>query len=108
MRTLLLSALLTITLFGTQTALPAYKKYYISGIEFDTQVYCADFVEVIKAQKKKIDALEQEVARLREMHQKQLQEKLEKEHKEALKKSSKPIENTIRSKSKIIISDKPI
>jgi NCAIR mutase (PurE)-related protein len=88
--------------------LPAYKKYYISGIEFDTQVYCADFVEVIKAQKKKIDALQKEVARLRGIQQKQLQQKLEKEHQEALKKSQKATEKTIRTQSKIIISDKPI
>jgi TolA-binding protein len=108
MKSLLLSIFITVTLFGSEAALPAYKKYYISGIEFDTQVYCADFVEVIKAQKKKIDALQKEVARLRGIQQKQLQQKLEKEHQEALKKSQKATEKTIRTQSKIIISDKPI
>ena len=45
---LLFSALAT-----AQIAMPHHKKYYISGIEFDTRTYCADFTAVIEARQKR-------------------------------------------------------
>jgi hypothetical protein len=88
--------------------MPEYKKYYISGVEFDTQTYCADFIDVIKAQQQKISSLEAEVAQLRKEAQERLREKLEKEHKEALK-ASKPAQMpSVKKANKIIISDTPL
>ena len=86
---------------------PKQQKYYISGVEFDTSIYCADFNDVIKQQAQKIKALEKEVAQLRQLQQQQLQESLEKKHQKAVQKEEKDQPRT-DTKSMIIISDKPI
>ena len=101
----ILSLLTLITLTMANTAMPEFKKYYISGIEFDTKTYCADFVSVIDAQNKKIKSLETEIAQLRQQLQHHLSEKLKAEHNTQLNKSTAPAAKT---KSKIIISDKPL
>jgi NCAIR mutase (PurE)-related protein len=90
-----------------QITMPKYKKYYISGIEFDTRTYCADFTAVIESQAKKIKALEAEVAQLQRQQQKALSIQRKKEHEAALKTDTHNI-NIVKTKSKIIISDKPI
>jgi len=86
--------------------MPKYKKYYISGIEFDTKTYCADFVTVIEAQNRKIQSLQAEVTQLRQQLQRNLSQKLKAEHKAEQQKSN--TSSSTRTKSKIIISDKPI
>ena len=102
----LLTFLTLWTLSIADTAIPEYKKYYISGIEFDTKTYCADFVTVIEAQNRKIQSLQAEVAQLRQQLQHNLSQKLKAEHEAELKKSNTT--SPVRTKSKIIISDKPI
>ena len=87
--------------------IPKHQKFYISGIEFDTQVYCADFTKVIEEQAQKIKSLEEEITILRKEHQERLSEKLEESHKKELEETKKP-KKAIPAKSKIIISDKPI
>ncbi len=101
-----LSIFLLTALASAQIAMPKHKKYYISGIEFDTKTYCADFIAVIETQAKKIKALEAEVAQLRSQQQKALSEQRKKEHQEALKATTDNAKST--TTSKIIISDKPI
>jgi len=90
-----------------QSQMPEHQKFYISGIEFDTKTYCADFVKVIEAQEKTIKDLETEVARLRKEMREQLQKKLEAEHQNALEKNKSSLKPAT-TKSKIIISNKPI
>jgi len=82
---------------------PEDKTYYISGIAFDTKTYCADFHEVIARQAAKIRALEAEVAQLRLWQQQHLKEKTKPET--STNRNSQP---AIKTKSKIIISDKPL
>jgi len=103
----ILCPLFAFSLLSAENTMPEHKKYYISGIEFDTQVYCADFADAIKAQAQKIKILEAEIARLRQEQQTLLSEKLEAEHQKELEKAEKLKQNT-PSKSKIIISNKPI
>ncbi len=105
MKQILAAMILLSTWSIADIARPAHKTYYISGIAFDTKTYCADFDAVIDAQAKKIKALEAEVAQLHQQLQKQLSTKLKNEHEAALKKTNTPAP---KSKSKIIISDKPI
>ncbi len=87
--------------------MPKHQKFYISGIEFDTQVYCADFTKVIEEQAQKIKSLEREIAMLRKEQQERLSEKLEETHKKELEETEKS-KKPMPTKSKIIISDKPI
>ena len=103
----ILSLLVLFTMTMADTAMPAFKKYYISGIEFDTKTYCADFAAVIEAQAQKIRSLEAEVAQLQRQLQKELSQKLKAQHKAELKQQHTPA-NNVKSKSRIIISDKPI
>jgi hydroxylamine reductase (hybrid-cluster protein) len=95
------------SLYADKIIIPEDKKYYISGVEFDTKTYCADFSKVIKEQAKKIQALEEEIRQLRQLQQQQLSEELEKKHQAKLKKAAqqKPVEDI---SNKIIISDEPI
>lgn len=102
----ILSILLFSALATAQIAMPHHKKYYISGIEFDTKTYCADFTAVIEAQAKKIKSLEAEIAQLRSQQQKALSAQRKKEHEAALAPAAAT--NTAKTKSRIIISDKPI
>jgi len=85
--------------------MPKQQKFYISGVEFDTKIYCADFSRVIELQAQKIKALEEEIRQLRQLQQQQLSEKLKKEHQTELKKEA---EEKPASPNMIIISDKPI
>jgi TolA-binding protein len=103
---LILSFIFSSILFS-ETAMPKHQKFYISGVEFDTKVYCTDFTKVIEQQEQKIKRLEEEITQLRKLQQEQLSNKLEKSHQQELKKAAqkKRIES---SSSKIIISDKPI
>jgi TolA-binding protein len=101
------SLLLCASLTAAEVTMPKHQKFYISGIEFDTRVYCADFTKVIEEQAQKIKALEAEVAQLRLQEQKRLSETLKQEHQEALKKAAQN-KRISETKSKIIISDKPI
>lgn len=94
------------TLSAADTTMPEYKRYYISGIEFDTKTYCADFATVIEAQNRKIQALQAEVTQLRQQLQQNLSQKLKAEHEAQLQKNN--TSSSGRTKSKIIISDKPI
>jgi len=109
MKYVLALALFSASLFSGDIAMPQFKKYYISGIEFNTQTYCADFANVIKAQQKKIKSLEAQVAQLHTQLQAQMKRNAEQKHISA---STAPAENTSHKrpagKSKIIISDKPI
>ncbi len=103
----ILSLLVLFTITMADTAMPAFKKYYISGVEFDTKTYCADFTAVIEAQEQKIQSLEAEVAQLQRQLQKELSQKLKSQHEAELKHQHTP-DNNIKSKSRIIISNKPI
>ena len=103
----ILSLFILITIIMADTAMPAFKQYYISGVEFDTKTYCADFATVIQAQEQKIRSLETEVAQLQRQLQKELSQKLKSQHEAELKQQRTP-NNNVKSKSRIIISDKPI
>jgi len=103
----MLSLFVLITVTMADTSMPAFKKYYISGIEFDTKTYCADFAAVIRSQEQKIRSLEAEVAQLQRQLQKELSQKLKSQHEAELKQQGTPA-NNVKSKSRIIISDKPI
>jgi Zn finger protein HypA/HybF involved in hydrogenase expression len=87
--------------------MPKQQKYFISGVEFDTRTYCADFNDVIKQQAQKIKALKQEITQLRQLQQQQLSKALEKKHQQALKEEAKEQPKEER-KSIIMITDKPI
>jgi len=109
MKHFLALALLAAGLSAADISMPKFQKYYISGIEFDTQTYCADFADVIKKQHKKIKSLEAQVAQLH----KQLQDKIKRDAgKEETSAPNTPTRSTASQKpsgtSKIIISDKPI
>jgi hypothetical protein len=102
---LLLTLTINTFILSANTSVPQDKKYYISGIEFDTKIYCADFAKVIEEQDAKIAALEAEVERLRDAERKRIQE--------AHKKAHTPQKKTVTTKkeptkSKIIISDTPL
>jgi NCAIR mutase (PurE)-related protein len=107
MKQLLILPFIFSSILFAELTMPKHQKFYISGVEFDTKVYCADFANVIEQQAQKIKKLEQEIVQLRKLQQEQLSEKLEKSHQKELKKAAqkKRIES---SSSKIIISDKPI
>ncbi len=109
MKSVLVLTLLSIGLFAGDIAMPKFQKYYISGIEFDTQTYCADFANVIKVQQKKIKSLETQVAQLHTQLQAQMKRNAAQKK---LSESTAPAKNTHATrptgKSKIIISDKPI
>jgi TolA-binding protein len=107
MKITIASLLLFTSLTAAEITMPKQQKFYISGVEFDTQVYCADFNKVIEEQAQKIKALEAEIAQLRSQAQKRLSESLKEEHHEALKKAAQN-KRISETKSKIIISDKPI
>jgi len=109
MKHLFALALLSAGLPASDIAMPKFQKYYISGIEFDTQTYCADFANVIKKQQQKIKDLEAQVAQLH----KQLQDQIKRNAgKDETSKPNSPAQSTASQKpagtSKIIISDKPI
>ena len=104
MKTSLILFILFSSLAMGEIKMPKHQKFYISGIEFDTQLYCTDFTKVIEEQTQKIKALEREIAMLRKEQQEYLSEKLKETHKKELKQTEKPIP----TKSKIIISNKPI
>jgi NCAIR mutase (PurE)-related protein len=107
MKQLLILPFIFSSILSAEITMPKHQKFYISGVEFDTKVYCADFSKVIEQQAQKIKRLEQEIIQLRKLQQEQLSDKLEKSHQEELKKAAqkKRIES---SSSKIIISNKPI
>jgi len=107
MKHLFLPLMILSTSLFAEITMPKQQKFYISGVEFDTKVYCADFSKVIEQQAQKIKSLEQEIAQLRKLQQEQLSNKLEKAHQDELKKAAqkKRMESTT---SKIIISDEPI
>ena len=107
MKTTIASLLFLTLLTAADITMPKQQKFYISGVEFDTKVYCADFSRVIKEQAQKIKVLEAEVAQLRRQEQERLSETLKKEHQEELKEAEKN-QRISETKSKIIISDKPI
>jgi len=107
MKSAILPLLLFSLLHATEITMPKQQKFYISGIEFDTKIYCAEFSKVIEEQAQKINALEAEVAQLRREEQKHLSQTLKKEHHEALKEAERNKRIT-ETKSKIIISDEPI
>ena len=94
-------------LAATEITIPKQQKFYISGVEFDTKVYCADFNRVIEEQAQKIKALEAEIAQLHKQQQERLSETLKKEHHEELKEAERT-KRISETKSRIIISDKPI
>ncbi len=109
MKHLFTLTLLSATLLAGDIAMPKFQKYYISGIEFDTQTYCADFANVIKKQQQQIKNLEAQVAQLHKQLQDQIKSNAKKDE------PSKPnpsVKNATSQKSavtsKIIISDKPI
>jgi TolA-binding protein len=108
MKSAILPLLLFSLLHATEITMPKQQKFYISGIEFDTKIYCAEFSKVIEEQAQKIKSLQKEISFLRQEQQKQLQKKLEKEHQDALKDTEKASSVSTPTKSKIIISDKPI
>ena len=102
-------ATLSISLVAADITMPKFQKYYISGIEFDTRTYCADFANVIKKQQQKIKSLEAQVAQL----QKQLQDQIKRNAQTAqASEPNSPAKSAPAQKpegtSKIIISDKPI
>jgi hypothetical protein len=103
MKFLLPLLLLSTLLSADEIQIPKQQKYFISGVEFDTRTYCADFNDVIKQQAQKIKALEQEVTQLRQLQQQQLSEALKKKHQQALKEGAKE-----ERKSIMMITDKPI
>lgn len=109
MKYVLALSLLSAALFSADIAMPKFQKYYISGIEFDTQTYCADFANVINVQQQKIKSLEAQVAQLHTQLQAQMKRNAAQKK---LSESTVSAENTPRKrpagKSKIIISDKPI
>jgi TolA-binding protein len=107
MKQILPLLLLLSSLSFAEIKMPKDQTFYISGVAFDTKTYCADFHKVIQQQAQKIKALEQEITQLRQLQQQQLSETLEKEHQQELKKESIEDHRT-KTKSKIIISDKPI
>jgi predicted phage tail protein len=107
-RLLLLLPFTAAVLFPAENSMPEYQTYYISGIAFDTKVYCADFAHVIEAQAKKIEALEAEIAGLRRQQQTFLQQQSEAAEQKAEKEKRQSIKTGTPTKSKIIISDKPI
>ncbi len=109
MKHLVALATLSIGLLAADITMPKFQKYYISGIEFDTRTYCADFANVIKKQQRKIKSLETQVAQL----QKQLQDQIKRNSQTAQgSEPSSTAQSTTTQKpavtSKIIISDKPI
>ncbi|MCF6207284.1 MAG: hypothetical protein L3J47_10400 [Sulfurovum sp.] len=105
MKYLITTVFILTSLLSSEIKMPKQQKFYISGVEFDTQVYCADFNKVIQQQQQRIKALEAEVAQLRKLQQKQLSKKLQKEHQAEVKRNTS---NIPKGKSRIIISDKPI
>ena len=107
MKPLILSIFTLSTLLFAEIQMPKDQIFYISGIAFDTKTYCADFKKVIEAQARKIKSLEQEIAQLRAMQQQQLSQKRKAEHQQALKETENTKERK-KTKSRIIISDKPI
>ncbi len=107
MKPLILSIFTLSTLLFAEIQMPKDQTFYISGIAFDTKTYCADFKKVIEAQAQKIKALEQEIAQLRAMQQRQLSQKRKEEHQQALKGTDNATA-VKKTKSRIIISDKPI
>ena len=109
MKSVLALILLSFGLFAGDIAMPKFQKYYISGIEFDTQTYCSDFVNVIKIQQEKIRNLKAEVTQLHKQLQAQIKHNAEQKK---ISESTAPVKNTYSQrpigKSKIIISDKPL
>jgi len=107
MKPLTLSIFALSTLLFAEIEMPKDRTFYISGIAFDTKTYCADFSKVIQQQAARIKALEQEISQLRAMQQRQLSQQNSAEHQQALKGTNNTIERK-KTKSRIIISDKPI
>jgi hypothetical protein len=89
----------------TTVTMPAPKTYYISGIAFDTQTYCADYIETIETLQRKVRKLEAEVRRLQEEERKRISEAKKREHEKAMQRSEP---SKKRSKNKIIISNLPL
>jgi len=107
MRAMIPLLLLVPFLSASEITMPKQQKFYISGIEFDTKIYCADFNKVIQEQAQKIKMLESEIAQLRKQQQERLSKTLKHEHHKELK-EPKRTNRISDSKNKIIISDKPI
>jgi TolA-binding protein len=107
MKQILPLLLLLSSLSFAEIKMPKDQTFYISGVAFDTKTYCADFHKVIQQQAQKIKMLEQEIMQLRQLQQQQLSETLEKKHQQELKEETTQRRAT-ETKSKIIISDKPI
>jgi len=105
MRTLFLTGILLLPLVASSLHMPKDKKYYISGIEFDTKVYCADYAEVIDAQAARIKELEAQVASLQHIQQELIKKEQSTQKEE---KPHTPKSKTDKTKSMIIISDRPI
>jgi|GEM_PF-2253021 len=91
-----------------QTELPSMPKpqtYYISGIAFDTQTYCGDYIETIEKLQKEIKRLQEEITALRRQHQRVLrQQRRQKDNTPNVSKKR----NVSSKENRIIISDKPI
>jgi hypothetical protein len=89
----------------TSATMPPPKTYYISGVAFDTQTYCADYIRTIETLQQKVRELEAEVQRLQDEARKRISEEKKRRHEKAVQRS-KPSHNG--TQNKIIISNKPL
>jgi FtsZ-binding cell division protein ZapB len=94
----------------TSVTMPTPKTYYISGIAFDTQTYCADYIQTIEALQAEVSRLKKEIRSLRKEREQHLSQKRLHTHRKALKASEKSTQRSTptQRENRIIISDKPI
>ncbi len=86
---------------------PPYHPGYIpTGVIVETQSNCSHYIELIREKDAYIASLLSELAILRSEKQKELSEKLQKEHNAELKKFEQK-KRTIKTSNHIIITDKP-